>query len=477
MTVAGQQAVTYGYDNANRLTAITQGSTTVGLAFDDANRLTAVTLPNGVRMDYGYDRASQLTGITYKQGTAVLGDLTYGYDAAGRRKTVGGSFARIGLPQPLTSASYNANNQLTQRGASSLAYDANGNLSSDGANTYTWDARNQLASMSGAGLSASFTYDAFGRRTGKTINGLATEFLHDGFNAVQEKTGGTPSANMLTGGMDQVFTRTDAAGTRHFLTDAIGSILGLTDSAGTQSTQYTYDAFGQTTSTGATSNNSSQYTGRENDNTGLYYYRARYYSPTLQRFISEDPAGFAAGDLNLYAYVGDNPIDWRDPLGLDRAADDFLDDLQLGLDIVGFIPGVGDVLDLVNAGISLGRGDYLGAGLSAAAAIPIIGSAGGAGRIARRGEAEVVEGIYEFTAKSGKKYVGQSGNIPRRLAEHVRDGRLCPTELPNVARKHVPGGKTAREIAEQQRIDDLGGIKNLENKRNPIGPGRRGLMP
>ena len=128
MTVAGQLPVTYSYDNANRLTGITQGSNTVGLAFDNANRLTSVTLPNGVHMDYGYDQSSQLSGITYRNGAAVLGDLTYGYDAAGRRKTVGGSFARIRLPQALSSATYNANNQLTQRGATSLTYDFNGNL-------------------------------------------------------------------------------------------------------------------------------------------------------------------------------------------------------------------------------------------------------------------------------------------------------------------------------------------------------------
>lgn len=474
MTVAGQPSINYGYDNANRLTSITQGSTAVGLAFDDANRLTSLTLPNGVHMDYGYDQASQVTSILYKQGTAVLGDLTYGYDAAGRRSSVGGSFARMGLPQPLTSSTHNANNQLTQRGTTNLTYDLNGNLTGDGVKTYTWNDRNQLASMAGPGLSASFTYDSFGRRIGKTINGSTTEFVYDGYNAVQEKTGGTPSANMLTGDLDQVFTRSDSSGTKHFLTDAIGSTLGLTDAAGNQSVQYTYDPFGNTTSTGGTSSNSSQYTGRENDSTGLYYYRARYYSATLQRFISEDPAGFAAGDLNLYAYVANNPIDWRDPLGLDRG-DSWLDKLQLGLDIAGFIPGVGDVLDLVNGGISLARGDYLGAGLSLAAAIPIIGAAAGASRVARNGA--VVEGIYEFTAKSGKKYVGQSGNIPRRLAEHVRSGKLCPSEVPNVTRKHVPGGKTAREIAEQQRIDDLGGIENLENKRNPIGSKRRGLMP
>jgi RHS repeat-associated protein len=317
MTIAGQPTINYAYDNANRQTGITQGVSNVSFAFDDANRLTTSTLPNGVRMEYGYDQASQLTGITYKSGATVLGNLTYEYDETGRRIKIGGSYGRTSLPQALASASHNSNNQLTQRSASSLTYDANGNLTSDGVNTYTWDARNQLASMSGAGLSGSFTYDSFGRRRGKTINGVATEFLYDGGNAVQEKTGGAPSANLLTGGVDQTFMRTDATGARHLLTDGLGSTLGLTDASGSETTQYTYEPFGQTSVSGVTSSNSSQYTGRENDGTGLYYYRARYYSPSLQRFISEDPIGIAGG-INLYSYVDNNPITYRDLFGLEK---------------------------------------------------------------------------------------------------------------------------------------------------------------
>jgi RHS repeat-associated protein len=69
------------------------------------------------------------------------------------------------------------------------------------------------------------------------------------------------------------------------------------------------------TSTGTASSNGFQYTGRENDGTGLMYYRARYYSPGLQRFISQDPLGFGGGDLNLYGYVGNLPTTFSDPQG------------------------------------------------------------------------------------------------------------------------------------------------------------------
>jgi RHS repeat-associated protein len=316
MTVTGQPLVNYTYDNANRLTGIAQGATVINFAYDDANRLTSISRANGIIVEFGYDQAANLTSIIYKKDATVLGDLTYEYNSAGKRTRMGGSFARTGLPSTLTSTTYAAANRLTQRAGASLTYDENGNLTSDGTNTFSWNARNQLVAMSGPGLTASFQYDASGKRINKTINGVSASYLYDGSNVVQELSGTTPTANLLNGGIDKVFTRTDAGGTRTPLTDGLGSTLELADDAGTLQTQYTYDPFGNTTSTGTTSTNSSKYTGREDDGTGLYYYRARYYSPSLQRFLSEDPAAFGGGDVNLYAYVGNDPVNFADPSGL-----------------------------------------------------------------------------------------------------------------------------------------------------------------
>ncbi len=313
MSVSGQTAVTYGYDNANRLTQITQGSANVSFGCDNDSRRTSLTLPNGVILNYGYDAASQLTGITYTLGSNTLGNLTYAYDLAGQRTGVGGSYARTGTPQAAPFASYNVNNQLTQWKGATLTYDANGNLTSDGTNTYTWNARNQLQSISGP-VPTSFQYDPFGRRVSKTIGGT-TQFLYDGPNPVQEISGTAASANLLTGGVDEYFQRTDAAGTRNFLTDALGSTLALADSTGTLQTQYTFEPFGNTSVTGAATTSSFAYTGRELDATSLYYYRARYYSPSAQRFISEDPLEFGGGDANLYAYARNNPVTYADPSG------------------------------------------------------------------------------------------------------------------------------------------------------------------
>jgi RHS repeat-associated protein len=94
-------------------------------------------------------------------------------------------------------------------------------------------------------------------------------------------------------GIDEVFGRTEGTVNNWFLPDGVGSTLDITDPNGVVQTQYTYDPFGQTTVTGATSTNPFEFTGRENDGTGLYYYRNRYYHSGLQWFVSEDPSGDA----------------------------------------------------------------------------------------------------------------------------------------------------------------------------------------
>jgi RHS repeat-associated protein len=284
MTVAGQPQVTYSYDNANRLTQIAQGTSTVGFSYDNLNRRSTLTLSNGVNLSYTYDSDSRVTGITYKFNANTLGNLTYSYDSLGRRTQVGGSFAQTGLPGSVASATYDAANELTNWNGTPISYDLNGNMLSDGTNTFSWNARNQVANLN----SVSLQYDGFGRRTKNLQN---TSFLLDGANAVQELSGSTATANLINGGIDEVFTRADSTGTFTPLQDALGSMIALVDASGNLVTSYTYDPFGNTTVLGATSTNPSQYTGRENEGNSLYFYRARYYSPLLGRFISQEPIG------------------------------------------------------------------------------------------------------------------------------------------------------------------------------------------
>jgi len=117
--------------------------------------------------------------------------------------------------------------------------------------------------------------------------------------------------------IDEPLARVKADGSvRYYQTDALGSVIALTDDSGVVKTIYAYDPFGNTTVTGEASDNPFQYTGRENDGPGLYYYRARYYSPELQRFISEDPIRLDGGNINFFSYTKNNPINYKDPDGL-----------------------------------------------------------------------------------------------------------------------------------------------------------------
>jgi len=110
MTVAGQAAVTYGYDNANQLRTITQGSNVVTIAYDDAGRRTSVTLPNGVVTEYTYDAASRVTGLTYRKNTTTLGTRPTRMTRR-QPRAVGGTWARTALPPALDPATYDAANR------------------------------------------------------------------------------------------------------------------------------------------------------------------------------------------------------------------------------------------------------------------------------------------------------------------------------------------------------------------------------
>jgi RHS repeat-associated protein len=316
--VSGQSPVSYTYDNANRLTGVTrEGGPGATLGYYNNNQLHSVVLPDGIEELYAYDSASQLTAISYMAGGSALGELAYAYDAEGRRTAIWGSFARLNLPAAVSATEYNADNQLVGWGTRALSYDANGNLSSEGANSYTWNARDQLTGLSNSEGSASFSYDVFGRRTGTTIGGTTTNYLYDGQNVVEDLVNGTPKVSYLLGrGLDSRFARTESGATQSFLTDALGSTIALADASQSISTTYTYEPFGRATLGGSASPNKDQYTGRENDGTGLQFNRARYYSPETGRFISEDPARGLSLGTNTYSYGADNPMRYRDPMGL-----------------------------------------------------------------------------------------------------------------------------------------------------------------
>lgn len=162
-------------------------------------------------------------------------------------------------------------------------------------------------------MSASFAYDGFGRRAAKTVNGASTAFVYDGWNAVEEKDGSSLQAVTLSGlGLDTALSRRLGDDEKTLLTDALGSTVATVGGDG-QLAATTYGPFGEG---GGSPGQPIQYTGRENDGTGLLHYRHRYYSPSLKRFISEDPAAPpGAATTSTPTSTGD-PINATDPLGL-----------------------------------------------------------------------------------------------------------------------------------------------------------------
>lgn len=317
MQAATQAEVVYGYDNADRLKDITQGAEKVTFAYDNANRLTTQTLPNQVQTVYTYNNADQVTGMAWgKAGQPALGSLGYGYNTVGQLVAQTGTHAPQSLPAASSGNTFDDNNRQTTANSVALSYDESGNLLSDGSRSYVWDARDRLKEIQQGGATiASFSYDALGRRTAKTEGGTSTQYLYDGLDTVQE-TQGTTVNPILTGlGIDQRYARNDTGGRTYFLTDQLGSTRMLTNAAGSAVQRYEYDPYGTTTQSSTAYTNPYQYTGREKDLNGLYYYRARYYRPQWGRFISEDPIQLAAGP-NVYAYVTGNPVTFTDPLGL-----------------------------------------------------------------------------------------------------------------------------------------------------------------
>ena len=142
-------------------------------------------------------------------------------------------------------------------------------------------------------------------------------YLYDGMNVLEEvDNSGNVLARYTEGGMDEPFAELRSGTTSYYEQDGIDSVTSLTNSAGALANSYTFDSFGKLTAFTGTLINPFQCTGREFDSeTGLHFYRARYYDQTMGRLLSEDPLEFAGDGPNFYAYTLNNPVNYVDPMG------------------------------------------------------------------------------------------------------------------------------------------------------------------
>ncbi|MBZ5723347.1 MAG: RHS repeat-associated core domain-containing protein, partial [Acidobacteriia bacterium] len=247
---------------------------------------------------------------------------------------------------------YNTSNELTSTPTTSYTYDNNGNTKtkSDGTQ-YNWDFENRLASvvLPGAGGTVSFKYDGFGRRVQKSfVQGATTtttDYLYDGANLLEEvdQNGNVLARYTQGAGVDEPLTELRSGTTSYYEQDGLNSVTSLSNSAGALANTYTYDSFGKLTAVTGAVTNPIRYTGREFDSeTGVYYYRFRYFDQNIGRFLSEDPAVFRGRDVNLYRYVRNHPTDFIDPGGLMTIDPNFRPDclpsLERALNILRRLP-------------------------------------------------------------------------------------------------------------------------------------------
>jgi RHS repeat-associated protein len=337
------QVMEFGYDRLNQLTNISRITANsdgalvtdyqyneVGLLKDINNYFVKPTVFNPVttisNYHYDYDAGNRLT---LKSGTDGNSVIDYGKD--NQLKSVDNSsradeaynFNALGIRNNWSTVTGDSR-QVQNDGKFEYRYDDEGNLTrktelaSGNITNYEWDYRNRLSKVSSAGQIVDYQYDAEDRRVGKVINGVTKEkYIYDGQGiALVVDAAGVITEHYLYGaGVDNVLAREANGAVTWSLGDRQGSVVDLVNEQGAILNHFVYDSFGNRTGS-TTADFRFGYTGRELDTeTGLYYYRARYYDSAVGRFISEDPIGFSAGDTNLHRYVGNNATNYTDPSG------------------------------------------------------------------------------------------------------------------------------------------------------------------
>jgi RHS repeat-associated protein len=310
----------YAYDAAGQITHIAMSNTTattmllqLDYTYDAAGNITGITSSRDGAMTYSYDALNRVTGIS-----SPGFNTTYAYDAVGNRTSANGVTFNYDAAGRLSSSSDGA----------SYTYDAAGNLLTRTRNgqtdTFQWTGQGRLARITYADSTFSvYAYDAAGRRIRqRRRDGTLTYYTYIGSNLAQElDASGNVIASYTYDGLDRPISmwRRDAGPsgqTYFYLLDHLGDVLDLVDENGVTAATYRYDPWGNVISSTGSITNPLRFAAREwDEDSRLYYDRARYYDPIAGRFISRDRLGINGG-LNHYAYVGNNPVRFGDPLGL-----------------------------------------------------------------------------------------------------------------------------------------------------------------
>lgn len=355
---AGTALATFGYNLAGQRRSRNAGNIGTDYNYDGAGRLNYLNAAGVMRQDFGHDLRDrrkwtlrdQNLGDTYTwfddgqlnvyrhsvsrpdvnfNNPAGFTD-TFAYDEAGNRLT----WDENGTTT--TYAAANALNQyttITGPSGGAIGHDGRGNVSTWGSQSFTYDAENRLLSSARNGNNFTFAHDPDGRLVKLTKNGTAEFRYYDGAQCFRRADASGTVLDWTVWGPtpDEVIARQTGGAWHYYHQDQINSVYAVTDASGLVLERYLYDPFGLpdvrdsngNARTATVIGNLWLFTGQEwRDDLQLSNYKARWYQPTLGRFIQTDPARFAARDINLYRYCFNDPFNYNDPSGRFVLVDD-----------------------------------------------------------------------------------------------------------------------------------------------------------
>jgi RHS repeat-associated protein len=370
----GGRTITQSMDRRGRLSRSDDPSSATPIVqynYDSGNRVRERDYRNGTATVYSYNANDWITNLQHNSGANSVAGFSYTYDNEGNKRFEQklqdtahseayqydniyrlityqvGTLVGSTIPVPVTQTKYtldpvanwtskvanaipqmrthNAVNEITTIDSSPLAYDKNGNLTADALYSYAYDEENRLIAVTRNADSAvvgQYQYDALFRRVQKIANpsgtATTTRYFYDDTRIVEEQDGsaGTQATYVYGNYVDEVLTMDRGGQTYYYHQNALWSVEAITNSTAAVVERYAYDAYGAPTTSPSAIGNPYLFTGRQLDaETGLYFYRARYYDPVKGRFIQRDPLEYVDG-MNLYEYVASNPLAFIDPLGI-----------------------------------------------------------------------------------------------------------------------------------------------------------------